>query len=89
MKFYTYDDVKTKLKGKNLIVLLGKSEGEYWGLFQDKEIKIKNEYFDIEKYDFIVCARVLSRKGNYFIPVGYSNESEWLKQEFSKIEWLD
>ncbi|MCX0367612.1 hypothetical protein [Clostridium perfringens] len=54
MKFYTYDDVKTKLKGKNLIVLLGKSEGEYWGLFQDKEIKIKNEYFDIEKYDFIV-----------------------------------
>lgn len=82
MRFYTYEDVKNIEKGTNFIVLLMVSDGDYIGLaHQNISYNIKPKHFNIEQYDFIVCARVDDSKGEYYIPIGYSNEDEWVEQE--------
>ena len=82
MKFYTYEDVKNLKKGTTYIMLLMVLDGKYIGLaLNDKSHLIKPRCFNIESYDFIVCTRVISTKGDYYIPIGYSNEHEWLDQE--------
>lgn len=82
MKFYTYNDVKNIPKGTNFILLLIVENGDYIGLaHQNISYNIKPKHFKIEKYDFIVCTKVISVEGDYLTPIGYSNEDEWGKQE--------
>lgn len=83
LKYYTYDEVKNFKKGTHLIVLLTIIGNELMGLVQqNKSYKIKdNGLFFYEKYSFLICTKVLGDKGDYLIPIGYSDEDEWLKQE--------
>ncbi|MBY6889392.1 hypothetical protein HYH68_16490 [Clostridium botulinum] len=83
MKYYNYNEVKNLTKGTNLIVLLTVIGEDYIGLAQqDKLYKIKknNNHF-YEKFDFLVCTKVLEKNNNYLIPIGYSDEDQWLEQE--------
>lgn len=83
LKYYTYEDIKSLTKGKHIIVLLAIIGNEYIGLAQqDKSYKIKiNDNYFYEKYYFLVCTKVLSKDNDYLIPIGCSDEFQWVEQE--------
>ena len=84
-QFYSYSDKPNLRKYDLLIVLLMYENGKYIGI-ADKGMfySIRNigklPDLNIGEYDFIACAKV--NRGEYLIPIGYSNEEEWIIQEF-------
>ncbi len=84
-KFYSYSDKSKVSKDDLLIVLLMCESGKYIGLADKGEFyAIKNinriPDLNISEHDFIACTKV--NMGEYLIPIGYSNEDEWILQEF-------
>ncbi len=83
MKFYTYEQIKNLSKGRYIIVLLCISNGQLEGLAElNHSFIIRNNGIKLEEYDFIACVKVVSLEGEYLIPIGYSNEDEWIEQEY-------
>ena len=83
LKYYTYEEVKKLKKGTHLIVLLTVIGNELIGLAQqDNSYKIKdNGIYIYEKYNFLVCTKVIGAKEEYLLPIGYSDEEQWIEQE--------
>lgn len=82
MKYYTYEEVKALKKGTNLIVMTMAINKQYMGVAENETaFPIKAKTPEHLAYEFLVCCKVLSPKGNYLVPIGYSDEFEWIKQE--------